>query len=366
MSYSTMAGRLADLSAKSSLIKVYNVGKASSGDRSVWVASVRDPAVDPHKTTRILVLCRQHGDEPVSTEAALGFLERVAAGTAPGVTGALKHTSLYIMPMVNPDGADRLTRRNAQGIDLNRDWGRFSGVETRLAYGVFKSIRPQFVIDMHSWDREDPYRANCLEAPRNGGQLAQVVRSLDSRARADVGGGIGEPLSDIGYSVGAEQTLCHRYMNDVLHTPSLLFETTAGMDEGQEFTSRVDLARAMILWLVRDTAATPDAWKRLASVASPPTPYPTFALGASYADSPAASKVATAAVPAAPAARPIQPFRLPRTIWWALGMYAVLIVCLSVSRRDDEQAPFTLACQPPHRSPKITTPRRALLGSRLR
>jgi hypothetical protein len=332
-----MAGRLAVLAAHSPLVNVYNVGKAASGDRSLWVASVRDPNVDAISTTRILILCRQHGDEPVSTEAAMGFLERVASGTAPGVPTALKHTSLYILPMVNPDGADKMTRRSGQGIDLNRDWGRFNGVETQAAYRVFKAVRPQFVIDMHSWDKEDPYRANCLEGPRMATPLSNAVRELDRRARMEVGDGTGQALSEIGYSTGIETTLCHRYMVETLHTPSLLFETTAGMDEGDEFTRRVDLARTMILWLVRDTSANPESWHRLAAAANPPTPRPTFALG----DPIGASRISSTPSKAAQIASvtPLQPFRLPRTIWWALGMCAVL-VGLTAKRSDPYEAGY--------------------------
>ncbi len=339
-SYSAMAGRLADLGSRSELVKVYNVGKATSGDRSIWLAAVRDPNVDALNTTRILVLCRQHGDEPVSTEAALGLLDRIGAGTAPGAREALKHTSLYIVPMVNPDGADALTRRNARGIDLNRDWGRFDGVETQAAYRVFKAVRPQFVIDMHSWDKEDPYRANCLEGPRDGSELGQAVRSLEERAKSEVGEGTGQPLSEIGYDRSTEGTLCHRFMFEQMRTPSLLFETTAGMDEGPEFTKRVDLARNMMLWMLRDTAANPDSWHRLASDANPPTPRPTFALGTPVdASGSLARQRERAGVRAPVAATPTrEPFRLPRTVWWAFGMYAAVALCVVMLRNQSNDA----------------------------
>ena len=33
----------------------------------------------------------------------------------------LSALTLYVVPMLNPDGAERYQRRNAQNIDLNRD-----------------------------------------------------------------------------------------------------------------------------------------------------------------------------------------------------------------------------------------------------
>ena len=40
--------------------------------------------------------------------------------------------TLHFVPMLNPDGAERFKRRNALGIDLNRDADRLSCPESRM------------------------------------------------------------------------------------------------------------------------------------------------------------------------------------------------------------------------------------------
>lgn len=320
-SYSTLAGRLADLATRSSLISLYDIGRASSGSRSLWLVKVADPRVDPRATVRILILCRQHGDEPAGTEAALGLLERIAAGTAPGAGDALKHATLFLIPEVNPDGADALTRLNGRGQDLNRDWGRFDAVETAEVYRAFNAIRPAFVLDVHSWDRSDPFRENCLEAGRSESRVDQASRAVQERAITDVGSGTGQGILQTTYGRGVDYSLCHRFMSESAGVPALLFETAPGDKEGADFTRRVDLARAMMLWTLRDTSAHPLLWRRMARLSSAGRAAPTFALDNAPSQPSASSAVASA--------KSVAPF-IPRTVLWAFGAYALAaaLVCI--------------------------------------
>ena len=80
------------------------------------MARVADPAAPPPaRTVRLLVLCRQHGDEPASTEAVLRLLRRIADGGDPTLRAGLRRVTLYVVPMVNPDGADAETRATGPG-----------------------------------------------------------------------------------------------------------------------------------------------------------------------------------------------------------------------------------------------------------
>ncbi len=65
------------------------------------------------------VLGGHHGDEESSVEVALRLAEAVASGavTLP------EDTELWVVPLVNPDGLDTGTRTNANGVDLNRNYG---------------------------------------------------------------------------------------------------------------------------------------------------------------------------------------------------------------------------------------------------
>jgi hypothetical protein len=70
----------------------------------------------------ILLWSQMHGDEPTATRAlfdVMALIERQRATTQG--TRLLDALTLHVVPMLNPDGAERYQRRNAQSIDVNRD-----------------------------------------------------------------------------------------------------------------------------------------------------------------------------------------------------------------------------------------------------
>ncbi len=165
-SYARMTAQLRADAARCPSIRVSAIGKSAAGHKSLWLVRIADPEQSPARTLRLLVLCRQHGDEPASTEALLGMIHRIAAGGDPALRHSLAHVTLYVVPMTNPDGAEAGTRVNGVGADLNRDWGVFHQPETRAVADMAKLIHPNMVIDAHNWDGDDEYNADCLEVPR--------------------------------------------------------------------------------------------------------------------------------------------------------------------------------------------------------
>ena len=65
-----------------------------------------------------------HGDEPTATMALFDLFNFLDADDAFNLERDLltKECTLYFLPMVNPDGAEVFTRRNAQLLDINRDY----------------------------------------------------------------------------------------------------------------------------------------------------------------------------------------------------------------------------------------------------
>jgi hypothetical protein len=55
-----------------------------------------------------------------------------------------------MIPMLNPDGAERYQRFNAQGIDINRDWRRQATPEGRTLFRAAKTLKPQFGFNLHN------------------------------------------------------------------------------------------------------------------------------------------------------------------------------------------------------------------------
>lgn len=70
----------------------------------------------------VLIWAQQHGDEPLCAMALVNFMASLAAWQGAPLARAIRERlTLHIVPMVNPDGVARLTRVNAQGLDVNRD-----------------------------------------------------------------------------------------------------------------------------------------------------------------------------------------------------------------------------------------------------
>jgi len=103
--------------------------------------------------TPVLLWTQMHGDESTASMALadlfrfLGehpnhpLVQRIGAGT-----------TLHFLPIVNPDGAARFQRRNAQGIDINRDARALASPEARALHGLRERLQPAFGFNLHDQD----------------------------------------------------------------------------------------------------------------------------------------------------------------------------------------------------------------------
>jgi len=70
----------------------------------------------------VLLWSQMHGDEPTATAALFDVFEQFRRHRdEPAFALILDSLTIHAVPMLNPDGAERFQRRNAQGIDINRD-----------------------------------------------------------------------------------------------------------------------------------------------------------------------------------------------------------------------------------------------------
>ena len=102
----------------------------------------------------ILLWSQMHGDEPTATTALFDLLEYVRLHRdEPRVRRLLSALTLHALPMLNPDGAERFQRRNAQGIDINRDALALQTPEGRTLKGVRDRLQPSLGFNLHnqSW-----------------------------------------------------------------------------------------------------------------------------------------------------------------------------------------------------------------------
>ena len=307
-SYPDLTARLKADAARSPLLRVVSIGKSAHGGRDLWLVRAQAPGTDAAHSTRILFICRQHGDEPASTEAILALIDRLAGGGDLSLRSALKHTTFYFVPMANPDGAAAGTRTSGVGADLNRDWGPFQQPETRALANAARRISPALIIDAHNWDGDDEYDADCLEVPRaSGTPLQQAEHNLQQNAvRA---------LALSGYTVhptawgdDAKPTLAHRWFARQGYLSALVETHYGSPADTLDYQRRQGMYVALVHALARR----------------------------SFPAAPAGTKEA-ALFPAAPPVAPALPRRqsapAPRRMaWlWVFGLYGLALWAL---RRD--------------------------------
>jgi hypothetical protein len=101
--------------------------------------------------TTILLWSQMHGDEPTATVALLDVLNHLGLtrGT-PATKALLSKLTLAVIPMLNPDGAERTRRTNAQGIDVNRDALRLQTPEGRFLKSVRDRLTPAVGYNLHN------------------------------------------------------------------------------------------------------------------------------------------------------------------------------------------------------------------------
>jgi hypothetical protein len=128
-------------------------GRSAEGRLIPLLRATRSPQT-PEETVRILLLGNQHGDEPGPLETLLELWQRWARSGPDTLPDP--HVTVLLIPLVNPDGKERGTRQSARGVDLNRDWRARTQPETQFVEQVFRQWRPHLVVDLHSFDPNDP------------------------------------------------------------------------------------------------------------------------------------------------------------------------------------------------------------------
>lgn len=103
--------------------------------------------------TKIFLWSQMHGDEPTATMALLDLLNYMALNrNSAEVKKILSETTLLIIPMLNPDGAERFQRRTSQEIDINRDALRLQTPEARILKETRDKYNPEIGFNLHDQD----------------------------------------------------------------------------------------------------------------------------------------------------------------------------------------------------------------------
>jgi hypothetical protein len=130
----------------------------------------------------VLVTCSIHATELASTHTAIEFAYRLLTEDTPRFRAILDHTIFLLVPSLNPDGLEIVTRwyrktlgtrfegtpppelyQKYAGHDNNRDWYFFTQAETRLTVAQLHNLwHPQIVYDVH---QQGPFASRMFVPP---------------------------------------------------------------------------------------------------------------------------------------------------------------------------------------------------------
>ena len=142
--------------------------------------------------TTVLLWSQMHGDESAASMSLADLIHWFA--TSPDAD-SLRRTladrlTITMIPMLNPDGAERFIRENAIGVDINRDARRTATPEGRILRGVRDSIEADFGFNLHDQGtrtagEDGPLVAIALLAPaadsgRSWGPVRQRARKVSA------------------------------------------------------------------------------------------------------------------------------------------------------------------------------------------
>lgn len=134
------------------LFEVSQVGTSIEG-RSLNLISFGKGDID------VLLWSQMHGDESTATMALfdiINFFEH--SDFKQQKNNMLSNLRIHFLPMLNPDGAEKFTRRNALDIDINRDAVRLQSPESKTLKKVRDSLEADFGFNLH--DQSTYYNAS--------------------------------------------------------------------------------------------------------------------------------------------------------------------------------------------------------------
>ena len=140
-----------EIAKGSDRVRYDQVGTSVEG-RPIYLIRVGDPLLSDEEIAdgrNIFVMGTPHGNEPAGREMALKLLRDLAFTDDEDIIELLNKSTVLIMPTPNPDGREANVRRNAWGIDNNRDNLNLVTPENQTIASVLNYYKPDITVDAH-------------------------------------------------------------------------------------------------------------------------------------------------------------------------------------------------------------------------
>ena len=97
---------------------------------------------------KILLWSQMHGNESTTTKALFDIFNLFLTQTE-FADNILSSCTVVVIPILNPDGAEKYSRFNANEIDLNRDAQELTQPESKVLRKVFDDFKPDYCFNLH-------------------------------------------------------------------------------------------------------------------------------------------------------------------------------------------------------------------------
>ncbi len=98
---------------------------------------------------KLLLWSQMHGNESTTTKAVFDVLNMLMDASNELSKQILEACTLYIIPILSPDGAKAYTRLNYNKVDLNRDAQDRTQKESVILHDLIQKIQPDFAFNLH-------------------------------------------------------------------------------------------------------------------------------------------------------------------------------------------------------------------------
>ena len=204
--------------------------------------------------TRILMWSQMHGNESTTTKAVLDLIKYLSKQSSHAET-VLKNCTLFIVPMLNPDGAQNYTRENANEVDLNRDAQELTQPESVLLNELYMKIAPDYCFNLHDQrtiynvgKSAKPASLSFLAPSHNHERSVSDSRKLSMQLIIAIIRGLGMKLKEqVARYDDAFNPNCTGDAIQLKGTPVILFEAGHFQDDYEREISRYYVFRSLVL-----------------------------------------------------------------------------------------------------------------------